>query len=81
MKLDINLLTLEIPCPHCAHKISKTVRQLKTLTELPCNRCGTRSALDKAQIAGEVARLQRQVEATVNKGLGQLGGAIRRLGK
>jgi DNA-directed RNA polymerase subunit RPC12/RpoP len=82
MKLvDISSHTLEIPCPHCAHKIGKTIRELKALDQLICGRCGTVSNLDKAQVAREVAGLERQVNTQINKAAADLKRTLGRLGK
>lgn len=82
MKLvDINSHTLEIPCPHCAHKIRKTVRELKTLDKLTCNSCRTVINLDKAHMAREIAKVQRTIDTQVNKAAADLKRAIDRLGK
>lgn len=81
MKNDISSHTIEIPCPHCAQKISKTVIQLKTLDHLTCPRCSSVIHLDKAHMRREIAKLQSAVDTLVDKTTAELRRALGRLGK
>lgn len=81
MKVTLDSHTIDIPCPHCAHKISQTIGQLKTQDTITCSRCGTVSNLDKAHMRGEIAKLQREVDTQVNKAAADLKRTLGRLGK
>ena len=77
----INSHPLEIPCPHCAPKLGKTIGQLKTLNTLACPSCRSSFVVDKSKTTAEIAKVEREVKAHVDKAQADLRKALSRLGK
>ncbi len=73
MKQALDSATVEIPCPHCTNKTSKTIAQLKTQREYACRHCGNTVSLDTTQMRRELAQVEQQLE--------NLSRTLRRLGK
>lgn len=73
MKAMLDSATIELPCPHCAHKISQTIGQLKTKKHLVCTSCRNGFDLDASDLRREVAKVEKSLAKTL--------GALGRLGK
>lgn len=73
MKSVLDEQTIDIPCPHCGHKLSQPIGQLKTVSKLTCSACGGSFDLD----ASELRRVLKKSEAQLAKTLK----AFSRLGK
>lgn len=73
MKAVLDSATIKLPCPHCGHKISKTIGQLKTKKHLVCTSCGNGFDLDASDLRREVAKVEQSQAKTL--------GALGRLGK
>jgi Zn-finger nucleic acid-binding protein len=81
MKSVLDSQAIEIPCSHCAQKISKTIGQLKTLNTITCPRCRGVINVDKAQIAKQVASFERDTKTLVKRAEADLRRKLGRLGK
>lgn len=73
MKSALDAQTIDIPCPHCGHKLRQTIGQLKTKSSLTCSACRGSFDLD----AAELRRVVKESEAQLAKTLR----AFSRLGK
>ncbi len=72
MKNILDSQSIELPCPHCAHKFSETVGKLKTNPALACPSCGQAFQVEAAQFASEIAKVE-QALAKLQRTLGRLG--------
>ena len=62
---------IELPCPHCGHKISKNLAQLKTHHQGITCRCGVVFNVDKAQLLRDIDKVE-QAAAELKRTLGRL---------
>ena len=72
MQIALDSVAIELPCPHCGKKNSKTIGRLKTKPDLTCSYCGQWFSIDKAELAREVAKVEQQIQQAL-AGLGRLG--------
>lgn len=63
---------IELPCPHCGHKLSKTIAQLKAQHESVTCGCGMSFHVDKAQFLRDIGKAEKAV-ADLKRALGRLG--------
>lgn len=73
MKAMLDSATIELPCPHCKHKISQTIGQVKTKKHLVCPSCMNGFDLDASDLRREIAKVEKSLAKTL--------GALGRLGK
>lgn len=62
---------IELPCPHCGHKIGKTLAQLKAQHGPITCRCGQSFNLDKAEFLKELNKAEESI-AQLKRSLGSL---------
>lgn len=48
MQLDIDSKKIDIPCPHCSHKVKESIGRLKRDPHLTCSKCGKGFDVDAA---------------------------------
>lgn len=70
--------TIEVPCPHCHHKQSITIGEIKTSPEIECAACFKRFRIDSGNIE-ELDRLGKAYEDTLEK-LARAGWKVTRKG-
>lgn len=58
--------SINIPCPNCPTRHSKTVGWIKTNSKLVC-RCGTTISIDKRQFIGEIAKAEKMLDSFPKK--------------
>ncbi len=73
MKNALDSATIELPCPHCGHKLSQTIGQLKTTKHLNCPSCGKGFDLDASHMRREITKVEKSLAKTL--------GALGRIGK
>ncbi len=72
MKLSLDSQAIELPCPSCRRKFTKTVGELKTKTHLACPLCRADIALDNADFRQELAKVEQSL-AQLGKAAGRVG--------
>lgn len=73
MKGVLDSAKIELPCPHCGHKLSETIGRLKTVQKLTCPSCRQTFDVDATQMRAEVQKVEKQLAKTL--------AAFSRLGK
>ncbi len=73
MKSALDAQTIDIPCPHCGHKLRQTIGQLKTKSSLACSACKGTFDVDATDLRLKVAGVEKQLADFARK--------ISRLGK
>lgn len=73
MKNIMDMQSIEVPCPHCGHKLSQTIGKLKTNPKLTCPSCKAGFSLDASKFRADIAKID---QATA-----KLLGAFGRIGK
>jgi DNA-directed RNA polymerase subunit RPC12/RpoP len=71
-KLSLDSQRIEIPCPHCAHKIGQTIGQLKGKTKLVCPACRKNFELDQTNLRSQIAKLEKTL-AELNRTISRIG--------
>lgn len=72
MSVDLNAHKLDIPCPHCGHKISKTIGQLRPIRQLTCTGCRKSFSVDAHQLDAGIKKAE-QTLADFARRIGRLG--------
>jgi len=72
MKNMIDSQSIEVPCPHCGHKLSETIGKLKTNSKLTCPKCKGTISIDANQMRGEIAKVE-QALAKLQRSLSSFG--------
>lgn len=63
---------IDIPCPHCGHKLSEAIGKLKTNPQLVCPACKGVTEVDASDLRSKIAGIEKQL-ANLGKAFGRLG--------
>lgn len=63
---------MDLPCPHCGKKTAKTVRWLKSHSQMTCPACGEGFRLDTSEFKRGLAAAEKKV-ADLRRQLSRLG--------
>lgn len=63
---------IDLPCPHCGKKTAKTVRWLKSHSEMACHACGELFQLDTKELKSGLSAAEKKV-ADLKRQLSRLG--------
>lgn len=58
---------LDIPCPHCGHKVKKTLGGLQRQSSFPCPRCRQPITVDMRDAARKVEKMNKAVADLQNR--------------
>lgn len=61
MKTTLDSQVIEIPCPHCGHKLKESIGKLKTNPKLTCSKCRGVVSIDANQMRAEVAKVEKSL--------------------
>ena len=61
---------IDIPCPKCGHKLTKSIRELKTNTKFACPKCG--QGFDSADFKAEIQKVDKAID-DLKRQIGKLG--------
>jgi len=53
---------IDLDCPGCGHKHSKTIGWIKTHSEIPCQ-CGATINLDKDQFVRDIDKVEKELDS------------------
>ena len=69
MAFNFNSAAVDIPCPKCGHKHSRTIGWIKTHTSLTCesSSCGSVMELDQGKFVDEIRKAEKLVDALPKK--------------
>lgn len=71
MKLDIDSRQLDIPCPHCNHKIKESIGRLKRNPNLSCTSCRQSFSVDPTGLNNGIQAVEREL-AEFKRKLGKM---------
>jgi len=72
MASPLDSQTLEIPCPHCGHKLRETIGKLQTNPKLTCRACQSVIAINATDLRRKIASVEKQLADFARK-IGRLG--------
>jgi len=72
MKSLLDDQTIELTCPHCAHKFKERIGKLKTNPTLTCSGCHQSITIRADQFRNEIAKVDKSL-ADLRRTLGRLG--------
>lgn len=72
MKSVFDSERIDIPCPHCGHKISELLGKLKTEPKITCPKCGGGITFDASDLNAGLKKTDKAL-AELNAALGSFG--------
>lgn len=72
MKSLLDDQVIELPCPHCGHKLKERIGKVKTNPKLTCGRCRGVIDVKADQFRAEIAKVDKAL-ADLQRTLGRLG--------
>ena len=63
---------IEIPCPHCRHKVTQTIAQLKRNPQLTCSACAKGFAVNANELRISIEKIEKSL-ANLQRTIGRLG--------
>jgi transcription elongation factor Elf1 len=62
MKINLDSQAIEIPCPHCGHKLKESIGKLKMNPTLICGKCQGRVKIDANNMRTEIAKVKESLD-------------------
>lgn len=62
MKLNVENVALDIPCPRCGQEIHETIGRLKNDPNLTCTACGQPFLMDLNEFNTKIAAVEKSLD-------------------
>ena len=72
MASPLDSQTVEVPCPHCGHKLRETIGKLKTNPKLTCRHCSGVVDIDASDLCRKITGVEKQL-TDLSRKLSRLG--------